>query len=76
LESLIRLSAFESGECVGSGKVGTTKLSWSFLWILIIGVGVAGLSGYAVYKYRIRVYDVLYSGLVIILKHRKILRSR
>jgi len=46
------------------------------LWILIIGVGVAGLSGYAVYKYRIRVYDVLYSGLVIILKHRKILRSR
>lgn len=70
MDYLIRLSAFESDECVGSGKVGTTKLSWSFLWILIIGVGVAGLSGYAVYKYRIRVYDVLYS--VIILKYTKI----
>ncbi|AEE79000.1 unnamed protein product [Arabidopsis thaliana] len=46
----------EHDTCIGSGKVGTTKLSWSFLWILIIGVGVAGLSGYAVYKYRIRSY--------------------
>ncbi|KAF2588976.1 hypothetical protein F2Q70_00040803 [Brassica cretica] len=42
--------------CKGSSKVGTTKLSWSFLWVLIIGVGVAGLAGYAVYKYRIRTY--------------------
>ncbi|KAF3516055.1 hypothetical protein DY000_02061183 [Brassica cretica] len=42
--------------CEGSNKVGTTKLSWSFLWFLIIAVGVAGLSGYAAYKYRIRRY--------------------
>ncbi|KAF8091568.1 hypothetical protein N665_0443s0025 [Sinapis alba] len=46
----------EHDTCIGSSKVGTTKLSWSFLWILIIGVGVAGLAGYAVYKYRIRSY--------------------
>ncbi|XP_010426913.1 PREDICTED: vacuolar-sorting receptor 1 [Camelina sativa] len=46
----------EHDTCIGSGKVGTTKLSWSFLWVLIIGVAVAGLSGYAVYKYRIRSY--------------------
>ncbi|CAA7019160.1 unnamed protein product [Microthlaspi erraticum] len=46
----------EHDTCIGSGKVGTTRLSWSFLWVLIIGVGVAGLSGYAVYKYRIRSY--------------------
>ncbi|KAJ4895699.1 Vacuolar-sorting receptor 1 [Raphanus sativus] len=46
----------EHDTCIGSSKVGTTKLSWSFLWFLIIGVGVAGLAGYAVYKYRIRTY--------------------
>nr|VDC62442.1 unnamed protein product [Brassica rapa] len=46
----------EHDTCIGSSKVGTTKLSWSFLWVLIIGVGVAGLAGYAVYKYRIRTY--------------------
>lgn len=46
----------------GSNKVGTTKLSWSFLWFLIIAVGVAGLSGYAAYKYRIRVcYATLFT---------------
>ncbi|CAH8358028.1 unnamed protein product [Eruca vesicaria subsp. sativa] len=46
----------EHDTCIGSNKVGTTKLSWSFLWFLIIAVGIAGLSGYAVYKYRIRRY--------------------
>ncbi|RID54219.1 hypothetical protein BRARA_G01557 [Brassica rapa] len=46
----------EHDTCIGSNKVGTTKLSWSFLWFLIIAVGVAGLSGYAAYKYRIRRY--------------------
>ncbi|CAN8254675.1 unnamed protein product [Cochlearia groenlandica] len=44
----------EHDTCIG--KVGTTRLSWSLLWFLIIGVGVAGLSGYAIYKYRIRSY--------------------
>ncbi|KAJ0241623.1 Vacuolar-sorting receptor 1 [Hirschfeldia incana] len=46
----------EHDTCIGSSKVGASKLSWSFLWFLIIGVGVAGLGGYAVYKYRIRSY--------------------
>ncbi|KAJ0255260.1 Vacuolar-sorting receptor 1 [Hirschfeldia incana] len=46
----------EHDTCIGSNKVGTTKLSWSFFWFLIIAVGVAGLSGYAAYKYRIRRY--------------------
>ncbi|KAK4771262.1 hypothetical protein SAY87_031794 [Trapa incisa] len=29
---------------------------WSFFWIIILGLGVAGLGGYSLYKYRIRRY--------------------
>ncbi|XP_010529937.1 PREDICTED: vacuolar-sorting receptor 1 isoform X2 [Tarenaya hassleriana] len=44
----------EHDTCIG--KVGATKLSWSMLWILIFALAAASLSGYALYKYRIRSY--------------------
>jgi len=38
-----------------SGKNGATETGWGFLWVIFFGVVVAGVAGYAVYKYRIRV---------------------
>ncbi|KAG0496082.1 hypothetical protein HPP92_000773 [Vanilla planifolia] len=34
----------------------TTEVGWSFLWVIFLGLGIAGLGAYAVYKYRIRNY--------------------
>ncbi|KAF5471434.1 hypothetical protein F2P56_008225 [Juglans regia] len=33
-----------------------TTVSWSFVWIIILGLAATGVGGYAVYKYRIRRY--------------------
>ncbi|XP_059462279.1 vacuolar-sorting receptor 1-like isoform X1 [Corylus avellana] len=41
--------------CINSGKA-NTAVSWSFVWIIILGLAAAGVGGYAVYKYRIRRY--------------------
>jgi len=38
-----------------SGKNGATETGWGFLWVILFGVVAAGVAGYAVYKYRIRV---------------------
>ncbi|CAH2058810.1 unnamed protein product [Thlaspi arvense] len=43
----------EHDACIG--KFGA-KLSWSFLWILVLALAAASLSVYAIYKYRIRSY--------------------
>lgn len=40
--------------CIGSEAA--TKVSWSFFWVLILGLATAGVAGYAIYKYRIRRY--------------------
>jgi glycerol uptake facilitator-like aquaporin len=37
------------------GKAANTNYSWSFVWIIILGLAAAGVAGYAIYKYRIRV---------------------
>ncbi|XP_020252085.1 vacuolar-sorting receptor 1-like [Asparagus officinalis] len=44
----------EHDACIS--KEGSSKVSWSFLWVMFIGLFAAGLGGYAVYKYRIRSY--------------------
>ncbi|ESQ52524.1 hypothetical protein EUTSA_v10016384mg [Eutrema salsugineum] len=44
----------EHDTCIG--KFGAMKLSWSFLWILLLASAAATLTGYAIYKYRIRSY--------------------
>jgi len=38
-----------------SGKNGATETGWGFLWVIFFGVVAAGVAGYAVYKYMIRV---------------------
>jgi glycerol uptake facilitator-like aquaporin len=38
-----------------SGKNTATEVGWSFLWVIFLGLVAAGIAGYAVYKYRIRV---------------------
>ncbi|KAH0461270.1 hypothetical protein IEQ34_008845 [Dendrobium chrysotoxum] len=37
-------------------KNASKEISWSFLWVIILGLAAAGVGGYAVYKYRIRSY--------------------
>ncbi|XP_059640556.1 vacuolar-sorting receptor 1-like [Cornus florida] len=44
----------EHDTCIG--KDGSTKVSWSFVWIIILGLAAVSVGGYAVYKYRIRRY--------------------
>lgn len=38
-----------------SGKKSSTKYSWGFLWVIFLGLAIAGVGGYVVYKHRIRV---------------------
>lgn len=38
-----------------SGKNGASEAGWGFLWVIFFGLVAAGIAGYAVYKYRIRV---------------------
>jgi hypothetical protein len=40
---------------VCTGKNGATETGWGFLWVIFFGLVAAGIAGYAVYKYRIRV---------------------
>ena len=43
------------GYLVCSGNNGATGVGWNFLWVIFFGLVAAGIAGYAVYKYRIRV---------------------
>lgn len=38
-----------------AGKDAKSEFSWGLVWTIILGLAVAGVSAYAVYKYRIRV---------------------
>jgi high-affinity Fe2+/Pb2+ permease len=40
---------------IDSGNAARAEYSWSFVWIIILGLAAAGVAGYAIYKYRIRV---------------------
>lgn len=42
-----------------AGKDVNAEVSWGFVWVIILGLAAAGVGGYAVYKYRIRVSLVL-----------------
>ncbi|XP_073066473.1 vacuolar-sorting receptor 1-like isoform X1 [Primulina eburnea] len=44
----------EHDTCIS--KVGSGEVGWGFTSFVIVGLAVAGVSGYAVYKYRIRRY--------------------
>ncbi|KAG2570188.1 hypothetical protein PVAP13_7KG072100 [Panicum virgatum] len=46
----------EHDTCIS--KNGATETGWGFLWVIFFGVVAAGVAGYAVYKYRIRVYGL------------------
>jgi hypothetical protein len=43
------------GHLLYSGKNGGSEAGWGFLWVVFFGLVAAGIAGYAVYKYRIRV---------------------
>jgi hypothetical protein len=42
-----------------SGKDAAAQVGWGFLWVVFFGLAAAGIAGYAVYKYRIRVCDMI-----------------
>lgn len=44
----------EHDTCIS--KKATTEVGWSFLWVIFLGLGIAGIGAYAIYKYRIRSY--------------------
>ncbi|THU56469.1 hypothetical protein C4D60_Mb11t17580 [Musa balbisiana] len=44
----------EHDTCIS--KKASTEVGWSFLWVILFGLVIAGIGGYAVYKYRIRSY--------------------
>ncbi|XP_020580036.1 vacuolar-sorting receptor 1-like [Phalaenopsis equestris] len=44
----------EHDTCIS--KKPSTEVGWSFLWIIFLGLALAGVGAYAVYKYRIRGY--------------------
>lgn len=39
-----------------AGKKTTAEVGWSFIWIIFLGLAITAIGGYAVYKYRIRVF--------------------
>ncbi|KAF9680111.1 hypothetical protein SADUNF_Sadunf06G0086200 [Salix dunnii] len=44
----------EHDTCISNAA--RAEYSWSFVWIIILGLATAGVAGYAIYKYRIRRY--------------------
>jgi hypothetical protein len=46
------------GRLLYSGKSGASEAGWGFLWVIFFGLVAAGVAGYAVYKYRIRVSSI------------------
>ncbi|KAL6496154.1 Vacuolar-sorting receptor 2 [Orobanche gracilis] len=45
----------EHDTCINKDAA-STEVSWGFIWVVFLGLTVAGVAGYAVYKYRIRRY--------------------
>ncbi|KAL6528561.1 Vacuolar-sorting receptor 2 [Orobanche minor] len=45
----------EHDTCINKDAA-STEVSWGFMWVVFLGLTVAGVAGYAVYKYRIRRY--------------------
>lgn len=43
-----------------AGKDGSSEVGWGFVWFVMVVLVVAGVGGYAVYKYRIRVRVLIY----------------
>ncbi|CAN4081523.1 unnamed protein product [Withania somnifera] len=46
----------EHDTCIAAGNDGKATFSWGLVWVIILGLAVAGVVAYAVYKYRIRRY--------------------
>lgn len=44
----------EHDTCIS--KKTTTEVGWGFLWVILLGLALAGAGAYGVYKYRIRSY--------------------
>ncbi|KAJ6922651.1 vacuolar-sorting receptor 1-like isoform X1 [Populus alba x Populus x berolinensis] len=44
----------EHDTCISNAA--RAEYSWSFVWMIILGLATAGVAGYAIYKYRIRRY--------------------
>jgi hypothetical protein len=38
-----------------AGKHSSSTPGWGFLWVVFLGLALAGAGAYAVYKYRLRV---------------------
>jgi hypothetical protein len=51
---------------IDSGNAARAEYSWSFVWIIILGLATAGVAGYAIYKYRIRVcfFEFLFYSII------------
>ncbi|KAL0364441.1 UNVERIFIED_CONTAM: Vacuolar-sorting receptor 2 [Sesamum angustifolium] len=44
----------EHDTCIS--KDSNTEVSWGIMWVVVLGFALAGVAGYAIYKYRIRRY--------------------
>ncbi|KAL7584500.1 vacuolar-sorting receptor 2 [Lactuca sativa] len=44
----------EHDTCISKDAI--SGVGWGFMWVIILGMAVAGVAGYAFYKYRIRTY--------------------
>lgn len=50
------INVFISTPCSISGKSGTeVRSAWAAMWVILIGLAMAGGGAYLVYKYRLRV---------------------
>ena len=50
------VSVLMSTHCSIAGKSGTeVKSAWAAVWVILIGLAMAGGGAYIVYKYRLRV---------------------
>lgn len=45
----------EHDTCI-SKEGGSAEVSWGIMWVVILGLAVAGIAGYSLYKYRLRGY--------------------
>ncbi|KAL7098874.1 hypothetical protein ACP275_09G046100 [Erythranthe tilingii] len=46
----------EHDTCITGKDAANSEVSWGVMWVIILGLTVAGVAGYALYKYRIRRY--------------------
>ena len=48
-------------KCCAGKEATTAAVGWSFLWVIFFGLVFAGVGAYAVYKYRLRVKQLIIS---------------